>query len=258
MGLETKNCCGCGVQPHTNFHRNTSTFDGLQTICKTCTLEKNRKRRKLKSESTKEERKQRQIEKHNSIINRKEKICSGKCNSIKPLEDYYKSKYSLDGHLGKCIVCVKEEHNTNEYRAQRRKYREKSQNKTNATQRAWYAKSVENNPVLRLRKATSKAVYVALKRNTGSKHGESVFKYLPYTTEELKKHLELLWEPWMSWDNYGSSDVKRLTWQIDHIIPQSSLPFSDMADDNFQKLWALENLRPLETMANIRKSNKAA
>ena len=46
------------------------------------------------------------------------------------------------------------------------------------------------------------------------------------------------------------------TWQIDHIISQSKLPYTSMSDDNFNKCWALENLQPLEAIANIKKSNK--
>lgn len=61
-----------------------------------------------------------------------------------------------------------------------------------------------------------------------------------------------------NWDNYGKYDSTRKTWQIDHIIPQSKLRFSSFNDENFKKLWALNNLRPLETVANIKKGNKVA
>ena len=82
------------------------------------------------------------------------------------------------------------------------------------------------------------------------------FDHLPYTPEELKIHIESLWEPWMSWDNYGKFDKNRTTWQIDHIIPQSKLPFESFDDENFKKCWDLKNLRPLETTANLKKGNK--
>ena len=59
----------------------------------------------------------------------------------------------------------------------------------------------------------------------------------------------------MNWDNYGKFNAEVKTWQIDHVIPQSRLPFEDFADTNFKKLWALDNLRPLETIENILKSN---
>lgn len=62
----------------------------------------------------------------------------------------------------------------------------------------------------------------------------------------------------MTWDNYGRYNSNKQTWQIDHIIPQSLLPYDSFSHPNFQKCWALENIRPLETVANIKKGNKVA
>jgi len=87
---------------------------------------------------------------------------------------------------------------------------------------------------------------------------DTIFDHLPYSSVELKVYIESLWEPWMNWSNHGRYNPRRKTWQIDHIIPQSKLPFSLFEDDNFQELWALKNLRPLETVANIKKGNKVA
>ena len=62
----------------------------------------------------------------------------------------------------------------------------------------------------------------------------------------------------MNWNNWGIyrsttwDDHKQSTWtwQIDHIIPQADLPFSSMSDENFNKCWSLENLRPLNAKQN--------
>jgi len=43
---------------------------------------------------------------------------------------------------------------------------------------------------------------------------------------------------------------------VDHIYPQSLLPYDSYDDPNFQKCWALENLQPLEAIENLKKSNK--
>ena len=56
----------------------------------------------------------------------------------------------------------------------------------------------------------------------------------------------------MNWDNYGNSAGK---WTIDHITPQSELRFESLEDPAFQECWALDNLRPLEFMENVKKSN---
>jgi hypothetical protein len=96
----------------------------------------------------------------------------------------------------------------------------------------------------------------SLKKQNSSKFGESILKYLPYTPDELKQYIESKWEPWMTWENHGNITYNKRTWHIDHIIPQSKLPFTSMEDEDFQKCWALENLRPLEAFENIKKGNK--
>ena len=63
----------------------------------------------------------------------------------------------------------------------------------------------------------------------------------------------------MNWDNWGcynpkewnENDSTTWVWQIDHIIPQSKLPFDSMEHPNFKKCWALENLKPISAKENI-------
>jgi len=110
----------------------------------------------------------------------------------------------------------------------------------------------------------SSAIREALKCNGGSKNGESILKYLPYTIKELKKHLESKFESWMNWKNNGlyrikywnNEDNSTWFWQIDHIIPQSTLRYKSMKEENFKKCWALENLRPLSAKENLLKGAK--
>lgn len=83
-----------------------------------------------------------------------------------------------------------------------------------------------------------------------------VFRYLPYTIHDLMKHLESQFEPWMTWDNHGLYSKTKKTWQIDHIIADSNYTYSSPTDKGFLDSWALSNLRPLEAMENILKSNK--
>lgn len=40
------------------------------------------------------------------------------------------------------------------------------------------------------------------------------------------------------------------------IYPQSLLQYTSMLEENFNKCWALSNLRPLEATINVKKSNK--
>lgn len=110
-----------------------------------------------------------------------------------------------------------------------------------------------------LRSDVSRVIGYYLTKNGSSKNGSSISKYLPYSFEELKVHLETQFEPWMTWDNRGiynsetwdDNNSATWKWQLDHIIPQSDLPYSSMEDDNFKKCWALCNLRPLSAKQNM-------
>jgi hypothetical protein len=114
----------------------------------------------------------------------------------------------------------------------------------------------KNDKCLVLRHNISRDIWRALKRNKGGKHGSSVAKHLSYTIQQLKEHLESQFESWMNWENHGRYDCNKRTWQLDHIVPQSLLPYDSMEHENFQKCWALSNIRPLEARENIIKGNR--
>lgn len=120
-----------------------------------------------------------------------------------------------------------------------------------------YKAFIHKDPIKKLRHGIGRSVCQAIKSNGGFKMGKSVLKHLPYTIEELKKHLENQFEEWMTWDNYGGrTSEKRKTWWIDHIVPQSNFNFTSMEDPLFLECWNLSNLRPLEKIANLVKGSK--
>ena len=53
----------------------------------------------------------------------------------------------------------------------------------------------------------------------------------------------------MTWDNYGSY------WWIDHIKARSHFKYKTAKDPEFKECWVLENLQPMEKIANMKKSN---
>lgn len=59
----------------------------------------------------------------------------------------------------------------------------------------------------------------------------------------------------MNWSNYGNSIG---CWNIDHIKPDSSFSYMSVDDKEFQECWALENLRPLDSIENYKKGNRVA
>jgi len=47
------------------------------------------------------------------------------------------------------------------------------------------------------------------------------------------------------------NDRTTWTWQLDHIIPQSTFKYTSMEDKKFQNCWALNNLRPYSANLNL-------
>ena len=125
-------------------------------------------------------------------------------------------------------------------------------------------KKYKNDPIYRMKSSVSALIRYYLSSNGHSKNGKSCKKYLSYSFQELKEHLEKQFEPWMNWNNRGNYDPKTWndndqstwTWNLDHIIPQSKLPYTSMEDDNFKKCWALSNLRPYSAKQNVFDGNR--
>lgn len=55
---------------------------------------------------------------------------------------------------------------------------------------------------------------------------------------------------------WKDDDKSTWTWNIDHIIPQSDLPYTSMKDENFKICWSLNNLRPYSAKQNIEEGAK--
>lgn len=135
-----------------------------------------------------------------------------------------------------------------------KEYNKKYQRRVNE----WFRNKWADDPFFKMRRLISSSINKSLKKNNSSKE-TSIIDFLPYTINELKQHLESQFEPWMNWDNWGTYNIKTWddndsstwTWQIDHIIPQSELPYNSMQHPNFKKCWDLANLRPLSARTNI-------
>lgn len=69
------------------------------------------------------------------------------------------------------------------------------------------------------------------------------------TVDGVKRHLESLFLPGMTWDNYGYRG-----WHIDHIVPLSSADLTN--SEEVAKVCHYTNLQPLWWLDNIRKHNR--
>ena len=153
-----------------------------------------------------------------------------------------------------------QECNKKKKKAQDRSYYLANKESIRKRQYAW----TKRNAVAWLRNKVSHLIREHLKRFNANKGGKSAFKYLDYTPQELVLHMERQFEPWMNWSNNGlyiksewvDDNPVTWKWQIDHIIPQSKLPYDSMEHPNFKLCWALSNLRPLSAKENVLKGNR--
>ena len=88
-----------------------------------------------------------------------------------------------------------------------------------------------------------------LKALKGNFKSASTMELIGCTVDELRSHLESLFEPWMTWENQGLGG-----WDIEHI--KACFHFN-MADPEQQREccnWS--NLQPMEHIQNIKKGKK--
>lgn len=169
------------------------------------------------------------------------KRCS-KCKQPKSPEFYNKDRYNFMGLKTECRECQKRHRCpkntkwTREY--DRKRYQE-----------------------YKIYNSISACIRYSLK---GNKNGMQWEDLVGYSIDQLKNHLQSLFQPGMKFDNHGIGEGK---WNIDHKIPikyrnidgtfywnQKDLqnPYSQ----TFKDCWALSNLQPKWSIPNIKKSNK--
>lgn len=169
-------------------------------------------------------------------------------------------KIAEPGYRVKKTIKQKEYRKTDSSKIKRRERRQTLEyknkkalyHKTSSRFKSWRKernKIKNKDPKYKVGKKLSHAILMSLKRGVKAhQHWEDL---VGYTAKDLKRHLEGLWLPGMSWDNY-----KFKGWQIDHIIPKSLWEYYSPNDSEFKQCWALCNLQPLWAKDNIRKSNK--
>ena len=123
----------------------------------------------------------------------------------------------------------------------------KNRDQYNMRKREYQKRRYAQSHKYRLNNSVGVLIWMALK---GKKAGVSWQKLVGYSIDDLIKYLEKQFDNKMNWENYGSY------WWIDHIKPRSLFKFETSRDTEFEECWALENLRPLEKTANMKKHNK--
>ena len=106
-----------------------------------------------------------------------------------------------------------------------------------------YQNNQRKDPHKRVSMNMSKAIWECLKKN---KNNITWLKFVDFSIDDLIRHLENMFTPEMTWENYG------VYWHIDHIKPLSWFNL----ETEFKDAWALSNLQPLEAIKNLSKGNR--
>jgi hypothetical protein len=231
-----KICAKCKINKEsTEFYKNKSRGDGLECYCKICSSKRTKEYRKNHSQEINKQRKIYRHENYKTIAKYRKKYY----NNTSEIAKRYSKEYRKN-HPEKISKFNKEYYYKN--REKIISYQNKHQQQRKKTDARFKLKCNISNLILR-----------RLKFRLLNKSGKSTFDFLPYTIDDLIKHLESQFAPWMNWNNYGN---KPNYWSIDHIIPDSSFKYNSVDDSAFQKCWALSNLRPLNHIENIKKGKK--
>jgi len=183
------------------------------------------------------------------------KTCS-KCGEEFPgsVDYFYRDRERLDGLSHRCKKCdsarcaLWRTKYPEKHCAIQRRWRKKNPKKAHAVVVRARRKSWALHPWRlhrhRLRISISRRVSRAL---VTGKAGQSWEKLVGYSLDELRAHLQSLFKPQMTWQNYGQ-------WVVDHVRPIASFSFTGLDDPGFKECWALHNLQPLWARENLRKS----
>jgi hypothetical protein len=201
------------------FSKNSSRPDGLQHVCKSCNRSYHISYRQSGRLKQVRESKREQIREYDREFRRGE----------------WYQQYSKDYRQREDVKEKHREHN-------RRHYRENPNRKKQIVDRITHRRRTD--PVFRMNHQVSTSVRESLK---GQKRGRSWESLVGYTLEELRSHFESLFQPGMSWDNYGE-------WHIDHKIPVSRFDITSAECEEFRQCWSLENLQPLWAFDNLSKN----
>ena len=134
-----------------------------------------------------------------------------------------------------------------EHKKERIEWQKNNPEKTREAAKRFYQKHKTNLKYI-LNKKIKTAIWLSLMGNKNGWHWETL---VGYTLTELKEHLEKTMPKGYEWIDYIKGKL-----HIDHITPISVFNFKKSEHIDFQRCWALENLRLLPARENLLKHNK--
>ena len=203
-----KECVNCKKNKNSNaFDIKRSAKDGLQSWCKQC--------------------------KRDSYIAKREDI-------LKSRKTYYEENKEHIAHYKQKYNKTHREH-INAYYANRRKDDVKRA-KDNKTAAAKIKQRRHTCVMFRLMSNVRRRLNHVFR---GKNRSKRTVELLGTSIDNTFRHLESLFQPGMTWDNYGK-------WHVDHIYPLSLAKNTQ----ELENLCHFSNLQPLWAKDNLKKSNK--
>ena len=190
-----------------------------------------------------------------------------KCGETKKLSEFTKNKSSCkmctkvykriydEKNKDKTKVHYKE--NKDEIKASNKAWKAKNKDKVKSYNKVYKTKNKDKrntyqrnrlieDPIYKLTRNLRRRLYNAIKDNY--KKGSAI-KDLGCTLDECKQHIESLFKPGMTWNNWTYDG-----WHLDHIIPLSSFNLEDR--EQFLQAHHYTNLQPLWAKDNMTKGNR--
>lgn len=201
-----------------------------------------------------------------SIVTQMKTIkCCAKCGIEKLRKDFNKHKANCDGLQSYCKLCQQvlvkawRENHPEQLKQNQEQYRETHREKRREYNRQWrqqnrdYWRGYQNERLrtdmnYRLHNYISRAIRKAIRKDH-----QSTFDILGYSMDDLRQHLESLFQPGMSWQNYGTH------WHIDHVVPKSWFKLdaeTGLDEYELKWCWSLRNLQPMWMEENLKKKDR--
>ena len=169
-------------------------------------------------------------------FNKKAYYLKNKEKKIEYQKEYkLKNKEQLQDNYFKNAEYIKEQH---------KEYRRRPE--TKELRRNYYTNKYKTDINFRLSVLCRSRILKALKGNSKS---ASTMELIGCTPNELRRHMESLFEPWMTWENQGLGG-----WDIEHKKAMSNFNLIDPAQQRACCNW--NNLQPMEHIQNIKKGKK--
>jgi hypothetical protein len=134
------------------------------------------------------------------------------------------------------------ERNKEIIKERKKEYCEKNKEKINT----YYRERKKNDKLFKMKTNLRSLISVVFKRNGYTKKSKT-YQILGCSFEEFKAHIESLWEPWMTWENYVLYNGElNYGWDFDHIIPTNTAE----TEERLVQLNHYTNLQPLCSKVN--------